>query len=59
MIDKNGSDYSIELAWKWTTPPGVKKMGVFIMICTDVMKMVEGYSVQESVLLQIYRPSLN
>ena len=52
-------DYSIDLAWKWTISPGEKKMGVFILICIDVIKMVEELNVQESVLLQIYKPSMN
>ena len=52
-------DYSIELSWKWTVYPGEKRMGVFIMICIDVIKMAEELSVQESILLQIYKPSMN
>ena len=52
-------DYSIELAWKWTVSPGEKRMGVFIMICIDAIKTAEGLSVQESLLLQIYKPSMN
>jgi len=58
VIGKSESDYPIELAWKWTTPPDEKKMGVFIMICT-IMKMAEGLNARDSLLLQIYQPSMN
>ena len=58
MTDRNANDYSIELAWKWTTPPGVKRMGVFIMICT-IPKMDEESNVRDCVHLLMFKPGFN
>jgi hypothetical protein len=52
-------NFSIELTWSWITPPGEKKMGVFIMICTDVMGKETELKSTDSVLLTVFKPSMN
>lgn len=49
---------SINLAWKWTTPPSEKKMGVFTMICT-IAAMENESNVLDSLHLIVYRPGIN